>query len=45
MSAEEEGLVDYRENNLYENVNVPADWKKIFLLIVAITVHNIPGTI
>jgi hypothetical protein len=31
------------DNDLYQKDNKKADWKKIFLLIVAITVHNIPG--
>ena len=39
----EEGNVQNSDNNLYEKDNKKADWKKIFLLIVAITVHNIPG--
>ena len=34
---------DYEE--ISENNTTKANWKKIFLLIVAITVHNIPGII
>ena len=32
------------DNDLCEKDDIKANWKKIFLLIVAITVHNIPGT-
>ena len=40
---EDESMKEFTDNNLYDNDNVKTDWKKIFLLIVAITVHNIPG--
>jgi zinc transporter ZupT len=41
----EDGKVETTDNNSYENDGIQADWKKIFLLIVAITVHNIPGSV
>ena len=40
----EDGLVGNTDNDLCEKDDIKANWKKIFLLIVAITVHNIPGT-
>ncbi|CAB3989303.1 Zinc transporter ZIP11 [Paramuricea clavata] len=39
-SSVEDGTLKRTEND--EKDNIKADWKKIFLLIVAITVHNIP---
>ena len=41
---EKENMTENLEQSSEEN-GIKADWKKIFLLIVAITVHNIPGII